>query len=244
MNSDLTSSVTPCEFSEPTLLPPGCAYETCIVPGWGVDSINHRCHVPECTVTYTWYPGPTYEPKPYPWTSTGYENGSPVVSIINNISINIVTPTGAIWVPGGSSTSQPSPSPTSESFALFDNHGHVAVVQTGKIIFVTLDAAQNSPHTFSLVNGDLTDGNGHIAHIDTTLIETPGSPVFITSSLGRMLVRRAADNSTVPANGTLSWSFSGNVLNAYYGDQLCNMSECPPDEEWKLSLSSDPGSCT
>src|SRR5579871_5782846 len=96
-----TKTVTACQFPTPTILPAGCAYETCVIPEWVIWANGMPETVPACTVTYTYWPEPSYYPAPYEYTTTAWVNGAPVISVINNISINIITPTGSVYAPGG-----------------------------------------------------------------------------------------------------------------------------------------------
>jgi uncharacterized protein YkwD len=243
-------SVTACDFPEATLLPAGCAYETCVIPAWVVNGQN----IPECTVTYTYYPEPSYYPEPYPWTSTYYDNGTPVISIINNISINIVTPTGSVYVPGGGSvaptgTTEPTGpggvEPTSNAFLLAASDGSIGVIADNVIEFVAADStAATSFAGFLLNGGDLTDTNGNVGKIDDTALLAGSSEISFQTALARMLFRRA-DNTTATANGTLSFDFtSTGVFEAFYNSERLYFSICPPAYALKVSLSMDAGNCT
>lgn len=263
--------MTACDFPEPTLLPAGCAYETCVIPAWEVNGQ----WVPECTVTYTYWPEPSYYPEPYPWTSTAWVNGSPVISIINNISINIVTPTGGVYVPGNGNTGGtnptdrptsarpsgpisappsvgPSPSgtnptntPTPSVFVLAASDGSVGIVSAGTIEFVASDSALIAPaNGLQLIGSSLTDANGNVGKVNDADLANGGSAISFSAAPAKMLFRRA-DNTTSTANATLTWDFtSAGVLEAFYGDAQIYFSICPPKYTLKLSLSADAGNCT
>lgn len=261
----ITKTVTACEFPEPTLLPAGCAFETCVIPAWEVNGQ----WIPECTVTYTYWPEPSYYPESYPWTSTAWKNGSPVISIVNNISINIVTPTGAVWVPGqsgsvnptdrptsaassngpapsgpgASNTAAPSSAPSSQVFVLASSDGTVGIVEAGTLEFVAADSSLIIAANGLLLSGtSLTDANGNVAKVNDVDLAAGGSAISFATA--QRLLRRS-DNTTSAANATLTWDFTAaGVLEAFYGDAQIYFSVCPPNFTLKLSLSPVAGNCT
>jgi len=265
-----TKTVTACSFPTQTLLPAGCAYETCYIPEWVIYDNGVPETVPACYVTYTYFPEPSYYPVPYEHTTTAWVNGAPVISVVNNISINIVTATGSVYVgptSGSTSTGGPSPTssvsptgtsgpvsttttsptPSSTAFVLAANDGSVGIVENNIIVFVAADssAALSSPGMTIDAAGDLVDAaNGAIGGVDDTLINSAaGSAVTFSVAQARMLFKRQ-NNGTTTANATLTWDItSNNILEAFYGSQTCYFFSC--SNILKLGLTdATPSGCT
>ena len=194
-----------------------------------------------------------------------------MISVINNISINIITPTGSVYAgptgtanptnhpssspnptgpgsvsPTGSSYPSASPSASPQAFVLAANDGTVGLINDNLIEFAASDSVEAQRFTGFLLaaNGDLTDINGNVATVDNTLIQSDaGSDVSFASPLVKMLFRRQ-DNTTAPANATLVWDFTdANVLEAFYGTAEAYFYSC--NSILKLVLSTTaPSGCS
>jgi len=199
---------------------------------------------------------------PYQWTSTAWQNGIPVISVINNISINIVEQTQTVYAPGGAPTGQPTtapsgpsptgpgapttpaPSSTPSVFVLAANDGTVGIVQAGTIEFVASDSSLITPANGLILTGSsLTDANGNVGKVNEADLIAGGASISFAATNARMLFRR--DNGTGTANVTLTWDFTpAGVLEAFYNNAPVYFSVCPPGDTLKISLSSDAGNCT
>jgi uncharacterized protein YkwD len=141
-------------------------------------------------------------------------NGSPVISIINNISINIVTPTGGVYVPGNGNTGgvNPTDRPTSASPS-GPGASIPASPSVGPSSSGTSPTSTPTPSIFVLAASDgsvgiVSSGTIEFVASDSTLINPANGLQLIGSSLTDANGNVGKVNDADLANGGSAISFS------------------------------------